>query len=96
MVHENKNNVMAAVAGAAVGAGAVIAGAVVLADKNNQKNLSNAIVKGQKLARNYANDVNEKVANTKEVVDAELAKGKGKAKKIVEIVKTAEKGVKNL
>jgi len=85
MVNENKNNVMAAVAGVVVGAGAVLAGAVALADKKNQKKVAEVIAKGQSLARNYAHDVNEKVSTTE-----------AKAKKLVKVVKTAEKGVKNL
>lgn len=74
MVNENKRTVYAAVAGMVVGAGAAIAGAVALADKKNQK----------------------KVSEAKAVVEKAIDLGKEKAKKLSKVVKTAEKGVKNL
>jgi len=96
MVNENKSNMMAAVAGIVVGAGAAIAGAVALSDKKNQKKISDAIAKGQSMARNYAQDVNDKAKDTKEAVEEVVDTSKEKAKKLVKVVKTAQKGVKNL
>lgn len=78
MVKKNKNNVLAAVAGAVVGAGAVLAGAVVLADKKKHKKISEVIAKGQSIAKQYVHEVNSK------------------ANKLVNVAKTAEKGVKNI
>lgn len=96
MVNENKSNIFAAVAGAVVGAGVAIAGAVALTDKKNQKKVEAVISRGQKMAREYSDDVNGKTKEVKKAVDQTVKTGKEKADKLAKVIKTAKKGVKNL
>ena len=95
MVNENKSNVFAAVAGVVVGAGAVIAGAVALSDKKNQNKVSAAIAKGQKIAKDYVNKVNQRVDKTEQVVESKVEQGKNTIKKVAgKVIKSAEKATK--
>ena len=95
MVNENKKNLFAAVAGVVVGAGAVIAGAVALSDKKNQNKVSAAIAKGQKMAKDYVNKVNQRVDKTEQVVESKVEQGKNTIKKVAgKAIKSAEKATK--
>lgn len=96
MVSENKSNIFSAVAGVVVGAGAAIVGATILADKKNRQKVNAVIAKGQDLARNYVRDVNEQAGDTKEMIEDTADLGVAKVKKLVEVVKTAKKGVQNI
>lgn len=96
MGNEGKGKIFAAVAGMIVGAGAAIAGAKALSDRKNQKKIGEVIEKGRSMARNYVADLNNKVEETQEVAEKTVDEGIKKAKKLIKVVKTAEKGVKNL
>ncbi len=93
MVNENKNKVLAAVAGAVVGAGAVLAGAIAMADKTNQNKVGNVLEKAKEIIKGYGKEANKQTEKGRESVK----KIAGKAiKKAEQVTKIAKKGVSNL
>lgn len=92
----NKGKLYTAIAGLVVGAGAAIVGAKVLTDRKNQKKIGEVIAKGKEIARKFTDDVNSRADETREVVDESVKVGTKKANKLIKVVKTAEKGVKNI
>lgn len=79
------NPVVAAVAGAVVGAGVAVAGAVVLEDKKTREKIKFAFTNMQKLAEDKKNEAEKKLSGDKE-----------KVKRVIDSAKDSlRQGVKN-
>lgn len=93
MVDANKKNVLAAVAGAVVGAGAVIASVVAMKDRNNQKKVSNIISNAKEVLKGYTDEVSERSEDTKENIKKMANKAIASAE---QVTKSAKKEVKKI
>lgn len=82
---KNKGKMFAAVGGAIVGAGAVLAGAVAMSDRKNQEKVKNVLNKAREL-----------VKDTKSEMEDKIEEGKGKAQKLANVARNAQKEVKKI
>lgn len=86
MSQENKGKIIAAVAGAVVGAGAVIASVIAIKDKRNQKKLKELVTSAKDLLKGSKQSVSDVVEESRK----NIKKVAGKT------IKSAQKGVKNI
>lgn len=81
--------VMAAVAGAVVGAGVAVAGAIVLEDKKNREKIKKVLNNTKNQAINYMESIQKQAENRKGEIEEKLTEGKEKVKKITKSVKNS-------
>lgn len=93
MQNGNKKNVLAAVAGAVVGAGAVIASVIAMKDKGNQKKVNDLMSNAKDAVRSYkkeaANQVDDGRATIKKVANQAIDKAE-------KVTKSAKKEVRKI
>lgn len=90
MTNKNKggiNPVVAAVAGAVVGAGVGIAGAVVLGDKKNREKINKVLNNVKDQAVDYVEGVQKQAEDKKSEIEKEFVKGKKITQKTVKDAK---------
>lgn len=93
MMNGNKKKVLAAVAGAVVGAGAVIASVIAMKDKGNQKKVKELITSAKSAFQGYKNEATNQVAESKENIKKVANQAINKAEKVT---KSAKKEVKKI
>ncbi len=89
----NKGKVLAAVAGAVVGAGAVIASVIAMKDKGNQKKVKDLISTAKEAIQEYKAEVKDKTDKSKENIKNMASDAIKTAEKVT---KSAKKEIKKL
>lgn len=93
MASGNKKSVLAAVAGAVVGAGAVIASVIAMKDKGNQKKVKELLTSAKATVQGYKNEATNQVAESKKNIKKMANQAIEKAEKVT---KSAKKELKKI
>jgi len=81
------NPVMAAVAGAVVGAGVAVAGAMVLEDKKNREKVKKVFTDVKNQAIDYVEDMQKQIRDKRDGIEEKITDGKNKVQKVTKSVK---------
>jgi len=81
------NPMIAAVAGAVVGAGVAVAGTIILEDKKNQEKVKKVLNNVKKQVKGYVENMEKQVGDKKNEIEEKVTDGKKKVSRITKSVK---------